>query len=151
MIPDRDIWRAANLLTREHGADAEMVAARADEMLETFSLTDAGNRRVSTYSGGMRRRVGIACGLVVPPKVVFLDLNLPKLSGIHVLHRIRSDARMKRLPIVILTSSNEDRDLADAYNGGANSYIVKPTDSAQYAESIKQLGLYWLMLNEPPR
>jgi two-component system response regulator len=85
------------------------------------------------------------------PRVVFLDLNLPKLSGIHVLHRIRNDARMKRLPIVILTSSNEDRDLADAYNGGANSYIVKPTDSAQYAESIKLLGLYWLMLNEPPR
>jgi two-component system response regulator len=85
------------------------------------------------------------------PKVVFLDLNLPKLSGVHVLHRIRSDARTRLLPIVILTSSNEDRDLADSYNGGANSYIVKPTNSAQYAESIKQLGLYWLLLNEPPR
>jgi CheY-like chemotaxis protein len=85
------------------------------------------------------------------PQVVLLDLNLPKLSGVHVLNRIRSDARLKSLPIVILTSSNQDRDLADGYNGGANSYVVKPIDFAQFAEAVKQLGLYWLVLNTPPR
>jgi two-component system response regulator len=84
------------------------------------------------------------------PQLVMLDLNLPKLSGVHVLQRIRADAKMKLLPIVILTSSKEDRDLADGYNGGANSYVVKPIDFTKFAEAIKQLGLYWLMLNVPP-
>lgn len=84
------------------------------------------------------------------PRLVLLDLNLPKLSGAQVLHRIRADARGKLVPIVILTSSTEDRDLADGYHGGANSYVVKPIDFVQFAEAVKQLGLYWLMLNTPP-
>jgi two-component system response regulator len=85
------------------------------------------------------------------PRIVLLDLNLPKLGGIQVLHRIRRDARMKTLPVVMLTSSNEDRDLADSYDGGANSYIVKPVDGTQFAEAVKQLALYWLTLNVPRR
>jgi two-component system response regulator len=85
------------------------------------------------------------------PDLILLDLNLPKLSGLHVLRRIRTDERMKSLPVVILTSSKEDRDLADGYNGGANSYIVKPVEFTQFAEAVKQLGLYWLVLNVPPR
>jgi two-component system, response regulator len=85
------------------------------------------------------------------PKIVLLDLNLPKLGGVQVLHRIRSDPRMKALPVIILTSSKEDRDLADGYDGGANSYIVKPVDGTQFAEAVKQIGLYWLELNVPRR
>jgi two-component system response regulator len=84
------------------------------------------------------------------PHVVLLDLNLPKLSGVQVLQRIRADAKRKLLPVVILTSSREDRDLADGYNGGANSYVVKPINYTQFAEAIKQLGLYWLLLNASP-
>lgn len=86
------------------------------------------------------------------PQVVLLDLNLPKLSGLEVLRAIRADDRTKLLPVVILTSSREDRDLVGCYELGANSYIVKPVDFTQFAESVRQLGLYWLVLNQrPPR
>jgi two-component system response regulator len=84
------------------------------------------------------------------PQFVMLDLNLPKLSGLDVLRRIRADARTKLVPVVILTSSKEDRDVAASYDRGANSYVVKPVDFNQLAESVKQLGLYWLVLNMPP-
>ncbi len=84
------------------------------------------------------------------PDLILLDLNLPKLSGLHVLRRIRADARTRWLPVVILTSSREERDLAGGYHEGANSYIVKPIDFAQFAESVRQLGQYWLALNAPP-
>lgn len=85
------------------------------------------------------------------PQVVLLDLKLPKVDGHEVLRRIRADARTKVLPVIILTSSREDRDLDAGYNGGANSYIVKPVDSEQFDECIRQLGLYWLVLNESLR
>jgi CheY-like chemotaxis protein len=85
------------------------------------------------------------------PQMILLDLNLPKLGGLAVLHRLRADERMKLVPIIILTSSKEDRDLSGGYLGGANSYVVKPIDFTQYAEAVKQLGLYWLELNIPAR
>jgi two-component system response regulator len=81
------------------------------------------------------------------PQLVLLDLNLPKLGGLDVLRRIRTDARTKLLPVVILTSSGEDKDLLAGYRGGANSYIVKPVDFLRFADAVKQLGLYWLQLN----
>ncbi|MGE0616669.1 MAG: response regulator [Bacteriovoracia bacterium] len=82
------------------------------------------------------------------PQVVLLDLHLPKVDGIEVLRRIRADERTRLLPVIILTSSREEKDLLRGYEGGANSYIVKPIDAEQFDESIQQLGMYWLLLNE---
>lgn len=86
----------------------------------------------------------------IMPQVILLDLKLPKIDGLEVLRRLRDDERTKLLPVVILTSSKEDRDLTASYSLGANSYIRKPVDFVQFAEAIKQLGLYWLVLNESP-
>jgi two-component system response regulator len=83
------------------------------------------------------------------PQVVLLDLNLPKIGGHEVLRRIRADPRTKLLPVVILTSSKEDKDLLGGYGSGANSYVVKPVDFTQFAESVRQLGMYWLVVNQP--
>lgn len=82
------------------------------------------------------------------PQVVLLDLNLPKIDGIEVLRRIRADERTKLLPIVILTSSREDKDILGGYASGANSYVVKPVDFTQFAEAVRLLGSYWLGLNQ---
>ena len=86
-----------------------------------------------------------------PPKVVFLDLKLPKVSGLEVLKRIKEDARTRSIPVVVLTSSREEPDVRAAYLLGANSYVVKPIDFEQFAGAVHQMGLYWLLLNEPPR
>ena len=84
------------------------------------------------------------------PAVVLLDLKLPKVDGLEVLRRVRANPATKLLPIVILTSSREDRDRLEGYTHGANSYIQKPVDFEQFVDAIRQLGLYWLVLNEPP-
>jgi CheY-like chemotaxis protein len=84
------------------------------------------------------------------PTLTLLDLKLPRVSGLEVLRRVRSDPRTRRMPIVILTSSTEEQDVAAGYDFGVNSYIRKPVDFKQFAKAIEQLGLYWLVLNEPP-
>ncbi len=85
------------------------------------------------------------------PQVMLLDLKLPKIDGLGVLRRVRADKRTRLLPVVILTSSREQQDLVDGYGCGANSYIRKPVDFAQFIEAVRQLGLYWLVLNETPQ
>jgi CheY-like chemotaxis protein len=84
------------------------------------------------------------------PQLILLDLKLPKIDGLEVLKRIRSEERTRVLPVVILTTSTEDSDRLEGYRLGANSYVRKPVDFVKFAEAVGQLGLYWLVLNEPP-
>jgi len=84
------------------------------------------------------------------PRVVLLDLKLPKVNGLEVLRQIKSDPRTCKIPVVVLTSSREDADIEKCYELGVNSYVVKPVDFAQFSESVRQLGLYWLVLNQCP-
>lgn len=85
------------------------------------------------------------------PAVVLLDIMLPKMSGLEVLAALREHARTRNLPVVVLTSSDEDSDVLQSYRSGANSYVRKPVDAGEFTEAVARLGLYWLLLNQPPR
>jgi CheY-like chemotaxis protein len=88
--------------------------------------------------------------LSLKPTVVLLDLKLPRVDGLEVLRRLREDDRTRLLPVVVLTTSSEEQDMLKSYSLGCNSYIRKPVDFVQFSEAIRQLGLYWLLMNEPP-
>jgi CheY-like chemotaxis protein len=100
------------------------------------------------YLFGTGKFAGRDTGIM--PQVVLLDLKMPKMDGLEVLHRIRANERTKLLPVVILTTSSEDKDRVESYKLGANSYIRKPVDFNQFVDAVQQLGLYWLVLNEGP-
>ncbi|MFZ6750570.1 response regulator [Undibacterium sp. Ren11W] len=115
-----------------------VVAEDGQEALDYLFLTGASHQRDANDSDN--------------PILILLDLKLPRVDGLEVLRLIRADSRTRRIPVVILTSSNEEQDLASSYDLGTNSYIRKPVDFHQFAEVIKQLGMYWLVINEaPPR
>ncbi len=85
------------------------------------------------------------------PKVILLDLKLPKVNGLEVLRRVKSDERTKKIPVVVLTSSQEERDVVGSYNLGVNSYIIKPVDFNKFIDAVAELSLYWVLLNKPPQ
>jgi len=85
------------------------------------------------------------------PKVILLDLKMPKVNGIEVLKKIKADERTKKIPVVILTSSKEDPDIQECYRLGVNSYVVKPVQFEEFVKSVSELGLYWMILNQPPQ
>lgn len=94
--------------------------------------------------------LSLLLGAAVPPRLVLMDLNLPKMNGLEVLRRLRSDDRTRLLPVVALTSSDEEQDLRAAYQSGVNSYVRKPVDAVQFTEAIRQLCQYWVTLNLTP-
>lgn len=100
------------------------------------------------YLGGTGAYAGRDASIV--PQLVILDLNLPKVSGLEVLRRLRANALTKLLPVVILTTSNEEKDRLEGYDLGANSYVRKPVDFGEFISAVQQLGLYWLLLNQRP-
>jgi CheY-like chemotaxis protein len=135
------------LLVEDNASDEELT-------LRAFKKANISNRVVVTRDGAAALDYVFARGAYAgretkeAPQVILLDLNLPKVGGLDVLRALRADARTKLLPVVILTSSKEDKDLAGGYELGANSYIVKPVDFTQFADAVRQLGLYWLVLNQ---
>lgn len=135
------------LLVEDNPDDAELT-------IRALKKSNVVNRIVLTKDGAEALDYLFATGSYAgrdvrdQPAVVLLDLKLPKLDGHEVLKRIRSDDRSKFIPVVILTSSTEEQDLVRSYSQGANSFIRKPVDFVQFAESARQLGLYWLVLNE---
>ncbi len=136
------------LLVEDNPADVELalIALRAHKLANTIHIARDGAEALDFLFGrGSRSN----CGSITP-KVVLLDLKLPKVDGLEVLKAIRDDARTELIPVVVLTSSKEQRDLVDSYKLGVNSYIQKPVDFNQFQETIRQLGLYWLVVNEVP-
>ena len=139
------------ILLVEDNADDEVLTRRA------LKKNNIGNELVVARDGAEALDYLFGMGvyegrdLSVMPQVILLDLKLPKVDGLEVLRRLRADERTKLLPVVILTSSKEQQDLVNGYGYGANSYIRKPVDFAQFLEAVRQLGLYWLVLNETPR
>lgn len=139
----------AVLLLVEDNPDDEALAVRALKknhvLNEVIVVRDGAEALDYLYGTGKYEGRDVA----KQPEVVLLDLKLPKVDGLEVLKRIRSDERTKYLPVVVLTSSSEEKDLVESYKLGANSYIRKPVDFQQFSDAIQQLRLYWLVLNVP--
>jgi len=129
-----DMDLALHALRREKLANRILVVRDGEEALDFFFCRGA-------YSQRSFER---------PPKLVLLDLKLPKVDGLEVLKIIKTDPRTKTIPVVIMTSSKEERDMVASYNLGANSYIQKPVDFDQFRDTVKTIGLYWLVINQPP-
>jgi two-component system response regulator len=129
-----DVDLAMHALRREKLANNIMVVGDGEQALDFVFCRGAYTERSFDH----------------PPKLMLLDLKLPKVNGMEVLKQVKSDSRTKSIPVVIMTSSKEERDLVASYDLGVNSYIQKPVDFEQFRETVKTIGLYWLVINEPP-
>ena len=129
-----DVELTLHALRKENLANSIHVARDGEEALDFLFCNGAHAERSFNH----------------PPRLVLLDLKLPKVDGMEVLRRLKADPRTSTIPVVILTSSKEERDLVSGYSLGANSYIQKPVDFEQFRETVKTAGLYWLVINQPP-
>ena len=138
------------ILLVEDNPDDELLTLRAlkKNNIRNEVVVARDGREALDYLFGAGPYQGRDMGIM--PTVILLDLKLPKVDGLEVLRRLRDDERTKFLPVVILTSSTEEQDVINGYKLGANSYIRKPVDFVQFTEAVRELGLYWLVLNEPP-
>jgi len=134
------------LLVEDNPNDLELAlhAFQKHKFANRIEVARDGQEALDYLLGGNGRTAGVL------PKVILLDLKLPKVDGLQVLREIRANPGLKHLPVVILTSSRQERDIVESYDLGVNSYIVKPVDFDQFVETVQTLGLYWLLLNEPP-
>jgi CheY-like chemotaxis protein len=129
-----DVELTLRALKKNHLANRVVVVTDGEEALDfIFARGQFNNRKIEDG-----------------PKVILLDLKLPKVDGLEVLRAVKGDPRTKVIPVVVLTSSNEERDILESYHLGVNSYIVKPVDFDKFIEAVNSLGLYWLLLNQPP-
>lgn len=129
------------MLVEDNADDVELT-------LEAFSEVNLVNQIIVARDGA--EALALLFSEAALPQLILLDLNLPKIDGLEVLRQIRTTPRTRRLPVVVLTSSKEESDLASSYDLGANSYVRKPVDFNEFAKAVSQLGLYWLLLNEMP-
>jgi CheY-like chemotaxis protein len=137
------------LLVEDNSTDAELC-------IRALKRSNLANNLVWVKDGAEALDFLFATGayadrdVMCPPKVVLLDLRLPKVDGMEVLRRVKEDERTRTIPIVVLTSSKEERDVAASYKVGVNSYISKPVEFDEFAKTVSDLGLYWLLVNRPP-
>ncbi len=138
------------LLVEDNPNDAELAlrALRKHNLANKIHLVKDGAEALEFIFGN-----GAYAGRNIgnKPKVIFLDLKLPKVDGLEVLRKVKSDERTKTIPIVVLTSSHEERDMVESYKFGVNSYIVKPVDFDKFIQAVAQLGMYWMLLNKQPQ
>lgn len=145
-----DMTEVEILLVEDNAADAELAlrALKSHHFANSVTVVSDGEEALDfIFARGAfsRRKVGNG------PKVVILDLKLPKVDGLEVLRTMKGDPRTRIIPVVVLTSSKEESDIVESYRLGVNSYIVKPVDFEKFVESVKTLGFYWLLFNQPPK
>lgn len=137
------------LLVEDNPADAELTlkALKNKNLANNVLLIDDGEKALDfIFAEGQYNKRNI----INQPKVILLDLKLPKVSGIEILKKIKTDERTKQVPVVVLTSSQEEKDMVESYELGVNSYIVKPVKFNSFIEAVSEIGLYWLLLNKKP-
>lgn len=146
---DSEVREVEVLLVEDNPTDAELCirALKKSNLANNLVWVKDGAEALDfLFSSGAYSGRDVA----LPPKVVLLDLRLPKVDGMEVLRKIKEDERTRTIPVVVLTSSKEDRDVAESYQLGVNSYISKPVEFDAFAKTVSELGLYWLLVNRPP-
>lgn len=144
-----DVKEVEILLVEDNPTDAELCirALKKNNLANKLVWVKDGAEALDfLFSTGAYADRGPTC----PPKVVLLDLRLPKVDGMEVLRKVKAEERTRAIPVVVLTSSKEDRDVAESYKLGVNSYISKPVEFDAFAKTVSELGMYWLLVNRPP-